>query len=130
MGTDLVYRTGYRACAGGPFDQPVPEGKPAPRYLNSQKDRIRLWRKSARLELWDNDGIVNTASMLWPDIRQTVLVLADHMDIVGHYKLIEPEAPGARKYVAYDLMESASGFGDEAFAEVWNSVFRFCAAGL
>ena len=82
-GTDIAYRIGYRACAGGPFHRQVPAGAPSPAHLNSQKDRIRLWRNSARIELWDNDGIVNTASMLWPDLRETVLVLGDHMDIVG-----------------------------------------------
>jgi triacylglycerol lipase len=130
-GTDLVYRMGYRACAAGPFHRPVPDGAPLPRHLKSQTQQIRLWRKSARMEIWDNDGIVNTLSMFWPDLRETVLVLGDHMDIVGHYKLVEADQPGTgRKYLAYDLMESASGFGDETFAEVWSSVFRFCSSGL
>jgi len=126
-GTDMVYRVGYRACAGGPFDRRIPE-TPVPRHLNSQEEQFSRWRKSARIELWDNDGIVNTASMLWPDPRETVLVLGDHMDIVGHYKLVELGRPAARKYLSYDLMQSASPIGDEAFTEVWSSVFRFCAA--
>ena len=41
------------------------------------------------IELWDNDGVVNTAPMLWPK-GEKVLVLADHLDIVGHYKLVRP----------------------------------------
>jgi hypothetical protein len=125
-GTDMVYRMGYRACAGGPFEHQCPDGAPL-RRLQTQKRQIDLWRKQNRLELWDNDGIVNTASMLWPDIRETVMVLGDHMDIAGHYKRVPLEPPGTRKFVAYDLMESASGFGDGAFAEVWSGVFRFCA---
>jgi hypothetical protein len=28
--TDFVYRTGYRACAGGPFNHPAPAGSPVP----------------------------------------------------------------------------------------------------
>jgi hypothetical protein len=53
------------------------------------------------------------------------------MDIVGHYKLVNagPHAEG-RQYVAYDLLGSASGFEDDAFAEVWDGVFRFCASAL
>ena len=130
-GTDIAYRIGYRACAGGPFHRQVPAGAPSPAHLNSQKDRIRLWRNSARIELWDNDGIVNTASMLWPDLRETVLVLGDHMDIVGHYKLVSDQQHGTgREYVAYDLLGSASGFEKDAFEEVWNNVFHFCAAAL
>ena len=39
----------------------------------------------------------------------------------------ELEPPGTRKFVAYDLLESVSGFGDDTFAEVWSSIFRFCA---
>ena len=130
-GTDMFYRMGYRACAAGPFHRSLPDGAPTPRHLKSQTHQISRWRKSARLELWDNDGIVNTLSMFWPDFRETVLVLGDHMDIVGHYKPFEANQPGAgRKYVAYDLMESASGFGDETFADLWSSVFRFCASAL
>jgi triacylglycerol lipase len=130
-GTDVAYRVGYRACAGGPFSQPAPNGAAVPRHLKSQQRQISLWHKSARMELWDNDGIVNTASMFWPDPRETVLVLGDHMDIVGHYKLVEVDQPSiGRKYVAYDLLASASGFGDDTFAEVWRNVFRFCATAL
>ena len=127
-GTDIAYRIGYRACAGGPFQHQVPAARTIPGYLKSQEEQVRLRRKSAPMELWDNDGIVNTASMLWPSPRETVLVLADHMDIVGHYKLVNaPAHATGRKYVAYDLLGSASEFGDEAFAEVWAGVFRFCA---
>ncbi len=130
-GTDIAYRIGYRACAGGPFQHQVPAARSIPGHLKSQEEQVRLRRKSAPMELWDNDGIVNTASMLWPAPRETVLVLGDHMDIVGHYKLVNaPAHATGRKYVAYDLLGSASGFGDEAFAEVWDGVFRFCAAAL
>ena len=127
----MAYRTGYRACAGGPFRRPAPDGATLPRHLESQSQQIREWDKSAKIELWDNDGIVNTASMFWPDPRETVLVLGDHMDIVGHYKLVVSDGrEAARRYVAYDLLGSSSGFSDEAFAEVWSKVFGFCAAAL
>jgi len=123
-GTDIVYRTCYRACAGGPFT--YPDGKkglaPTPFIVASEAQPI---------ELWDNDGIVNTASMLWPNGEETLLVEADHMDIVGHYKLVKAnreERP--RKHDAYDLLKSESGFNDAAFAQVWNHVFDFCTEGL
>ena len=88
------------------------------------------------IELWDNDGIVNTASMLWPDGENAVLVLADHIDIVGHYKLVpvagwttdSESANQGRRYQSYDLLKSTSGFVDETFTQVWNDVFDFCAA--
>jgi hypothetical protein len=108
-GTDLFYRYCYRACAGGPFICP-----------NS------LARRD--LELWDNDGVVNTASMLWPDGDDTVLVPGDHEDIVGHYRrVVGSEFSGGRKYRAYDLLKSGAGFGDAEFATVWNDVFDFCS---
>ena len=56
-GTDIVYRICYRACAGGPFRQPPGSGKVTQRWPGAPQHRI---------ELWDNDGIVNTMSMLWP----------------------------------------------------------------
>lgn len=114
-GTDLAYRYCYRACAGGPFPSKdftrwprlAPLGKPEPRTI----------------EPWDNDGIVNTASMLWPNGDATVLVECDHMDIVGHY-----DGERRRKRPrAYDLLRSASGFTGADFEAVWNDVFEFCA---
>jgi hypothetical protein len=40
------------------------------------------------IEQWDYYGIVNTASMLWPNGKKTRLVHGDHGDIIGHYKLV------------------------------------------
>ena len=78
-GTDVSYRLCYRACAGGPFERPA-EGGEVTRRLNGAPH--------GPLELWDNDGVVNTLSMLWPD-GENVLVAGDHLDIVGHYKLVK-----------------------------------------
>lgn len=64
--------------------------------------------------------------MLWPDGERTVLVPGDHVDIVGHYKLLAA-IPNGRRYQAYDLLKSDSGFGLERFGRVWNDVFNFCA---
>jgi hypothetical protein len=65
--------------------------------------------------------------MLWPDSGKILLVHADHMDIVGHYKRVAAPVGEGREFEAYDLLKSASGFDDDAFATVWNSVFSFCA---
>ncbi len=115
-GTDIAYRTFYRACAGGPFQQPILSGKVTRRLTGASKHSI---------EVWDNDGIVNTMSMFWPK-GENVLVAGDHMDIVGHYKLIKAEPGGGRKYRAYDLLKSESGFSDKIFKEVWKEIFAFC----
>jgi hypothetical protein len=122
--TDIVYRCCYRACAGGPFRCPnkgrttIPQSSVGPQL-------------SQTIEIWDNDGIVNTASMLWPDGRHTLLVRADHMDIVGHYELVPNHRKNSkRKYDAYDLLKSDSGFDDAAFAQVWSHVFDFCTEEL
>jgi len=116
-GTDIVYRTCYRACAGGPFKRPLRWGKVTRCLGRSPQHPI---------EVWDNDGIVNTASMLWPK-GENVLVSADHMDIVGQYKPIPADPGGSRKYRAYDLLKSDSGFGDTIFKEVWKEIFAFCS---
>ena len=121
--TDLSYRLCYRACAGGPFRWPTLAGKVT---------RVLGKAPPEPIELWDNDGIVNTASMLWPK-GETVLVLADHLDIVGHYKLVkvaqhEREVDGcepARTYQAYDALRSAPRFTSEMFEEVWTEIFDF-----
>jgi len=115
-GTDIVYRTCYRACAGGPFQQPALRGEVTRRWSGAPQHS---------LEVWDNDGIVNTLSMLWPE-GENVLVPGDHMDIVGHYKPVAAERGGGRKYRAYDLLKSESGFGDRIFKDLWKEIFAFC----
>lgn len=128
-GTDIVYRTCYRACAGGPFRHPASGGVPTlPCLSDAQRRQIERWHPDRRIELWDNDGIVNTASMLWPDGPKTLLVPGDHMDITGHFKLVEAIPGEGRKYQAYDLLNSGSGFRQSTFDEVWHDVFDFCAA--
>ncbi len=131
--TDLIYRLCYRACIGGPFA--VPEG-PREATVFGTTDRRAV-------EVWENDGIVNTASMLSPDGGETFLVKADHADIIGHFRLVEVPSqddargeeprPGAarsglsgRRYHTYDLLRSNSGFREEQFSAVWRDVFGFC----
>jgi triacylglycerol lipase len=115
-GTDIAYRTFYRACAGGPFQQPLLSGKVTRRLNGAPQHSI---------EVWDNDGIVNTMSMFWPK-GENVLVPGDHMDIVGQYKLMAAEPGAGRKYRAYDLLKSESGFSDKIFKEVRKEIFAFC----
>ncbi len=117
--TDLAYRLGYRACAGGPFV--IPDGTAtatATRFDNQQQQEV---------EVWDNDGIVNTASMLWPDGSETRLVAGDHGDIIGHFRLVKAMQPAGREYHTYDLLRSGSGFDEDVFKCVWRDVFEFCA---
>jgi hypothetical protein len=125
-GADIVYRTCYRACAGGPFDRTIPVG--APKYLSpSHEQTIASWGHDGGIERWHNDGIVNTASMFWPEPDATLLVPADHMDIVGHHTLVPAIGGCGRSYHAYDLLRSESGFDAAVFAQVWRDVFTFCA---
>jgi triacylglycerol lipase len=115
-GTDCMYRTCYRACAGGPFDPP--------KWNKEEGKRLSLQQP---IEIWDNDGIVNTLSMFWP-MGENVLVHADHMDIVGHYTPVLAHPGSGRKYRAYDLLKSNSGFSDARFEEIWNEIFAFALA--
>jgi hypothetical protein len=119
--TDIVYRTCYRACAGGPFTYPkYPGFIPVAKSLGSSQQR--------RIQVWENDGIVNTASMLWPNGAETRLVPGDHMDIVGHYTRVRASSPDeGRGYQAYDLLKSGTAFED-TFEQVWNDVFEFCVS--
>ncbi|MGE5206497.1 MAG: esterase/lipase family protein [Chlamydiota bacterium] len=120
LGTDIAYRTCYRACAAGPFRPPVLQEKVTRRLAGAPRHA---------LEMWDNDGIVNTLSMLWP-AGDNVLVPGDHMDIVGHYKPVKAERGGGRKFRAYDLLKSDSGFKEKTFQRVWKEIFAFCRSSL
>ncbi|HEY6886380.1 MAG TPA: hypothetical protein VI300_01335 [Solirubrobacter sp.] len=118
---DFVYRTCYRACAGGPFQISRPAAATA--LQGNRKQTV---------EVWDNDGIVNTASMLWPDGDRTILVDGDHGDIIGHYRLLPATPPSARKFHTYDLLRSvpereADKFA-HAFEQVWSGIFDFAVS--
>ncbi|UQA57982.1 esterase/lipase family protein [Polyangium aurulentum] len=123
--TDWVYRFCYRACTGGPFEMAPGPGTATP--FGTQSTRT--------LEAWENDGIVNTASMLWPDGVDTRLVEGDHADIIGHYRTVQvapsgggdaADAPVGRRYHTYDLLRSGSDFGHDRFVAVWRDVLTFC----
>jgi hypothetical protein len=86
---------------------------------------------TAELSEQENDGIVNTLSMLWPyDPRQAyrhLLVNADHGDIIGHYVGRREPNPGrgGRRHAAYDVFQSGSGFTQREFRAVWKTVLAF-----
>jgi len=114
--TDAVFRTAFAACAGGPFRA---SAQPSLTWLGGKPH-------GSPLEDWQNDGIVNTASMLLP-VGKTFLVSGDHADIIGHFTQVKNEGriPGSRTYSAYDLLGSNAGFTPETFAVVWNDLFEF-----
>ena len=122
--TDISYRLCYRACAGGTLTYPDGAGKIS---------RVLGPRPPEPLELWDNDGIVNTVSMLWPE-GEIALVQADHLDIVGHFHLtpVETETHKAaheppRVFQSYDALRSAPKFKRTTFEAVWDEIFCFAA---
>lgn len=78
-----------------------------------------------KIALGDDDGIVNTASMLWPNQEETMLVDGDHMDIVGHYKRVPAIKGSGRVFQAYDLLRSNSGFTSATFDRIWTGIFDF-----
>jgi hypothetical protein len=120
--SDVAYLCGYRACAGGPLVVPGGAAALAAKAFGTGERRV--------LETWDSDGIVNTASMLWPEGGETRLVDGDHGDVIGHYHLADAsDGPPLRRYHTYDLLRSGSGFTEATFRDVWHDVFAFCAAG-
>jgi hypothetical protein len=117
-GTDAPYRFAYKACAGGPFRAVERE---ATHFVTGKKERV---------ESWHNDGIVNTASMLWPHGEATQLIDADHGDIIGHFEQGFAEGAQAelRTRVRYDIFSSGSGFERALFEAVWFDILHFCAS--
>jgi len=125
--TDEIFRMAYAACAAGPFDRGSPV---TARWLEGMRPKDAPERYAP--ETWDNDGIVNTASMLWPNGEDTLLVPGDHADIIGHFKLQEirekDRTKDGRKYDAYDLLGSGSQFTRHMFERIWRDVFDFSAS--
>jgi triacylglycerol lipase len=122
--TDISYRLCYRACAGGSLKEYLP-------ITPCKIARMVGPRPPEPVELWDNDGIVNTVSMLWPE-GERALVQADHLDIVGHFRL-RPEKtdntadeppPDSR---SYDILRSTPRFHADTFKTVWYEIFNFAA---
>ena len=135
---DISYLFAYRACAGGSFKYPPLLAKLCRDIANlntSLFDEAKLEpsgpKSGKALQVWDNDGIVNTASMLWPNGPETRLVAADHLDIVGHYTLRKTKPspdPSGRLYASYDALKSHTEFTHDRFDQVWKDVFDFCVS--
>jgi triacylglycerol lipase len=117
---DPIYLAAYRACAGGPLANHLPPGPHVGTNLKTITPQ--------KVEPWDNDGIVNTASMLWPNGPNTLIVDGDHGDIIGHYRLLQAVGCSSqRSFHTYNLLRSGSGFRDDTFREVWQRLLSFCA---
>ena len=140
---DISYLLTNRACAGGFFkihDSTFPSrlARLCENIANlntSLFDEAKLKpsgpKRGESLEVWDNDGIVNTVSMLWPNGKDTRLVAADHLDIVGHYvlrKTTPSPDPSGRVYASYDALKSHTEFTQHTFDQVWKDVFDFCVS--
>jgi hypothetical protein len=135
-GFDSTYLAGYFATAG---KRPADESLNARPNFEDHRDISTLKGLDGNevvkvIESWDNDGIVNTASMLWPNRNHTRLVQGDHGDIIGHYERAfshdneEHRKTLARQYLRYDFFVSgdANKFGDDQFRKVWEEIFNFC----
>jgi triacylglycerol lipase len=127
LAQDPLYRSAYDMTAKGGLERRIdtqPEwfGLPASRQAVGPVDES------------SNDGIVNTASMLWKHGGWTRLVLADHGDIIGHYRRDPEVHPGrgaaGRRFESYDFFRSGSKFDRESFETVWNDIFTFCGQCL
>jgi hypothetical protein len=121
--TDISYRLCYRACAGGSLQYHPDEAGEIARVVGP--------RPPEPLELWDNDGIVNTVSMLWPK-GEIALVQADHLDIVGHFRLKPEKTDNAAdepppESRSYDILRSRPKFDANTFKAVWCEIFNFAA---
>jgi triacylglycerol lipase len=129
--TDFLFRLVFTACSSGPFvrvrqdiESDEPDFKVGARHFPGGEPV-----RAVDIASWQNDGIVNTASMLWPNGGDTWLVDADHGDIIGHYKQ-RPLASSERKFWTYDIFGSNSGMNDTQFQKVWFAVFEHCAGAL
>jgi hypothetical protein len=135
---DISYLLTYRACAGGHFSIPSSVADLCGDLATldtSMFDGTNLDPDGPTsgdpVAVWDNDGIVNTASMLWPNREDTVLIAADHLDVVGHYAprrtIPSPDATG-RRNAAYDALRSHTNFTPDRFGDIWTAIFDFCAS--
>jgi hypothetical protein len=62
-----------------------------------------------------HDGVVNSASMVWPDRDKSFAVDADHADVIGHFIT-------DRDRHRYDLLPSAASFDEIVFHELWADI--------
>lgn len=138
----LLFEFAQGACAVGAFEKPSTRDLCTVPELLAKSTTRRMDPRS--ITAADNDGIVNTLSMLWPhdaqhqaehpaepEAHEAFFVRSDHADVIGHYRR-RPEHPepgkaagSDRLYDAYDIFDSGSGFDDARFEQVWQSIFDF-----
>ncbi|HVJ94641.1 MAG TPA: hypothetical protein VM580_32870 [Labilithrix sp.] len=121
-GTDEPYAYAYCTCTNGPF---TTAGKAVP-WLGGRRPPESDELYSPKLH--ENDGIVNTASMLAANFPgdEPTLVHADHGDVIGHFELAAEVRPNLMR-TRYDLLRSGSGFGQEQFEQLWRMIFEFAS---
>jgi hypothetical protein len=131
--SDALYQLGHSVCSSGPFVNAMQERR-ATSFDDPNEER--------EVEAWENDGVVNTASMLWPNARETRLIHGDHGDVIGHFERQSVETPASgssnaaknaaytRKYHRYDILQSSSGFDGAHFDRLWRQIFDFSAGVL
>jgi len=132
---EIPYDLFYALCADreGPFKHP---GARAPDGIAPTVAPLLAGAPipSSALTAADNDAVVNTLSMLWPyeeaypEDHPVTLVEGDHGDVIGHYqhRLHHDPSGSGRRYFAYDIFPSGSGFDEARFGEVWRQVFHSC----
>ncbi|HET6338950.1 MAG TPA: hypothetical protein VFG30_37280 [Polyangiales bacterium] len=124
---DALYRTAYEMTAKGGLERQI---ETPPEWFESP----HADRRVCQVDDSSNDGIVNTASMLWKHGGWTRLVLADHGDIIGHYRRDPQVHPGrgvsGRRFESYDFFKSGSEFDRATFEAVWKDIFTFSSQCL
>jgi len=139
---DLFYN--FNAAEQGPFSHVVQRcsAQLAPAAVDLFVDHtVNIARAS--IAGADNDGVVNTLSMLWPhdpdhpERHRHFLVPADHADIIGHYARRPERLPrtllhgdARSQYYSYDIFPSGSEFDEVKFTIVWEHLFESCAQAL
>ena len=91
--------------------------------------RVPELGKSARrlLQPGDNDGLVNSVSQVWPDEDSSLVVEADHADVIGHYQYRPPSRHDELlpAYRQYDLLASQTDFDTRDFTALWKRIGIF-----
>lgn len=131
----LPFELGYTICAHGPARLDALKKAGALPLTISRLDGSRV--EVSKLKSSDNDGVVNTLSMLWPfnepgeRRHQIFLVEADHADVIGHHDLDPPadEVPSFNselpRHQAYDLFQSGVPFHRPQLEVLWRHIFDF-----
>jgi hypothetical protein len=129
---ELAYEACHAFCADpeGPFRDPGTHAsvEVVPLTADGAGPGVLL---PGSIAVADNDGIVNTLSMLWPPRSRAYLVQADHADIVGHYQplhcTVGESGRRGRRRESYDILQSSAGFDLPLFNRVWRTLFEFGA---